>query len=241
MQYFGGMQPKGKLYLLPVPIVADALHTLSPMVKEHIVQLRHYVVENTRTARRFLKTIEPSLVIDELQFIEIEKHKGVADMGLFERWLKEGIDVGLMSEAGCPGIADPGAEIVSVAQKLDVDVIPLIGPNSLLLALMASGLNGQSFSFVGYLPVKEPARSQQIKMLETSSKKDHQTQLFIETPYRNKQMFDELLKTLHGNTKLCIAQNITASNQFIKTKTIEQWKKHKLTFEKQPVVFLLLG
>jgi 16S rRNA (cytidine1402-2'-O)-methyltransferase len=232
------MSFKGKLFLIPVPIVEGELSTLSPQVRVCVSHICHYVVENLRTARRFLKAIEPSIVIDELHFLEIDKHNGV-DIQLFEKWLKEGKDVGLMSEAGCPGIADPGAEIVSIAQKIEVDVIPFVGPNSLMLALMASGLNGQRFSFVGYLPVKEPARGQQIKLLELVSKKENQTQLFIETPYRNQQMLEELLKTCGDKTKLCIAQNITAANQFIKTKSIEQWKKQKPILEKLPTVFLL--
>ncbi len=234
------MQIKGKLFLIPVPIADGALSTLSVQLKESLLHVRYFVVENIRTARRFLKAIEPNTVIDDLSFLEIDKHKG-ADIKLFEKWLKQGLDVGLMSEAGCPGIADPGADIVRRAQQLDVEIIPLVGPNSMILALMASGLNGQSFCFVGYLPVKEPARSQKIKLLEVLSKNENQTQLFIETPYRNNQMLDELLKTCNENTNLCIAQNITAPNQFIKTKTIEQWKKQKPVLEKQPAVFLLLA
>lgn len=234
------MISKGKLILIPVPITENGLATLSLMVKNHVHTIRHYVVENIRTARRFLKSIEPSLVIDEIQFLEIDKHNGV-DIKTVEKWLMSGFEIGLMSEAGCPGIADPGAEVVSIAQQLNVDVNPLIGPNSIILALMASGLNGQSFCFVGYLPVKEPARSQKIKTLEAVSKKENQTQIFIETPYRNKQMMDELLKTLHGKTRLCIAQNITASNQNIRTKTVEQWKIQQVVLEKNPTVFLLLG
>ena len=234
------MMSKGKLILIPVPIAEDGLSTLSPMVKNQVQTIRHYVVENIRTARRFLKSIEPSVVIDELQFIEIDKHNGV-EIATFEKWLEAGHAIGLMSEAGCPGVADPGAEVVSVAQKLNAEVIPLVGPNSMILALMASGMNGQSFCFVGYLPVKEPTRSLKIKALEAVSKKENQTQLFIETPYRNQQLLDELLKSLQGSTKLCIAQNITAANQFIKTKRVEQWQQQKPLLEKLPTVFLMLG
>lgn len=234
------MANTGKFYLIPIPIAEGALHTLSPEIARHALELKHYFVENIRTARRFLKALHPSIVIDELQFSEIDKHEG-PDTTLLRKWLKEGHDVGVMSEAGCPGIADPGAELTAIAHSAGATVIPLTGPSSILLALMASGLNGQSFCFTGYLPVKEPARSQRIKSLEQTSKKEKQTQLFIETPYRNNVLLDELLKHCEQGTKLCIAQNISAPNAYIKTQLISEWKKNKPVLEKLPAIFLMLA
>ncbi len=230
----------GKLYLVPIPIAEGALHTLSPEVSEHTLRLQYYFAENVRTARRFLKSLHPSLVIEPIQFSEIDKHSG-ADIALLKQWLKEGKEIGVMSEAGCPGVADPGAELVGIAHQLGAAVIPLTGPSSLLLALMASGLNGQSFAFNGYLPLKEPQRSQKIKALENLSMKENQTQLFIETPYRNNAMLDELLKHCNPNTHLCIAQNINAPDAFIQTKTITAWKQQKPELVKAPAVFLILA
>jgi 16S rRNA (cytidine1402-2'-O)-methyltransferase len=229
-----------KLYLIPIPITDGALQTLSPEIATHTLTIKHYFVENIRTARRFLKALHPSIIIDELSFSEIDKHAG-PDIGLFKRFAKEGHEIGIMSESGCPGIADPGAELVRIAQEMNITVVPLTGPSSILLSLMASGLNGQSFCFNGYLPVKDPLRSQKIKALETLSKKENQTQLFIETPYRNNALLDELLKHCQNSTRLCIALNITASNAFIKTKTVGEWKQHKPILEKEPAVFLILA
>ena len=229
-----------KLILIPVPIADGALTTLSPEVASGTANLRHFMVENLRTARRFLKALHPSIVIDELQFSEIDKHSG-ADLKTLRQWLKAGHSIGLMSESGCPGIADPGADVVAVAQQMGAEVVPLVGPNSLMLALMASGLNGQSFSFQGYLPVKEPARSQRIKHLEQVSRKEQQPQIFIETPYRNNQLLNELLRHCQKSTRLCIAQDITGSGQMIKTKTVGEWGAAQPVLEKKPTVFLFLG
>jgi len=234
------MPETGSLYLIPIPIAQGELATLSPQVKEIAGGVRHYFVENTRTARRFLKSLIPELIIDELFFSEIDKHNG-PDTFLLRKWLSQGLPVGVMSESGCPGIADPGAALAAVAQNVGATVVPLVGPNSLILALMASGLNGQSFCFHGYLPVKEPARSQKIKQAEQVSKKENQTQLFIETPYRNNTLLSDFLKHSNDNTRLCIAQNITAPDQSIRTNTIANWKKLQPVLEKSPAVFLLLG
>ena len=234
------MSTPGTVYLIPIPIAENALDTLSSEISKHTLELKYYFVENVRTARRFLKLLHRELVIDELQFSEIDKHHG-PDKTLFRKWIKEGHNVGIMSEAGCPGIADPGAELVAVAQEINATIIPLTGPNSMILALMASGLNGQSFAFSGYLPVKEPARSQRIKQLEAQSEKENQTQLFIETPYRNNNLLDDLLKNCQNNTRICIAQNITAVNAYIKTRTAADWKKNKPSLEKAPAVFLMLA
>lgn len=234
------MSEQGKLFLIPIPIAEGALHTLSPEIAIHVKEIGHYFVENIRTARRFLKSIQPSIVIDNLHFIEIDKHKS-PDIKTLKQWLYNGNNVGIMSESGCPGIADPGAELIAAAQIWNIDIIPLTGPNSLILALMASGLNGQSFCFNGYLPVKEPARSQKIKQLEAHSKKENQTQLFIETPYRNNQILQDILKNCSDHTRLCIAQDITGNNQYIKTKKVLDWKKQLPKMGKIPAVFLLLA
>ena len=234
------MANTGTLYLIPIPIADGALHTLSQGIVQHTGQITHYFVENTRTARRFLRALHPTLIIDSLHFSEIDKHSG-PDTALFRTWLKDGHDIGLLSEAGCPGIADPGADLVAIAHSMGAAVIPLVGPNSLILALMASGLNGQSFCFVGYLPVKDPMRTKRIKEIEMLSVKEKQTQLFIETPYRNDQLLADLLKHCNPGTRICIAQNITAADAFIKTKTVTEWKKQVPEMGKKPAVFLMLG
>ncbi|MGN6568486.1 MAG: SAM-dependent methyltransferase [Flavipsychrobacter sp.] len=234
------MQTTGSLYLIPIPIADGALSTLPQEISTHTLEIQHYFVENLRTARRFLKSLHSSIVIDNLSFSEINKHEG-ADIALLKRWLKEGHNVGVLSEAGCPGIADPGAELAKAAHSIGAMVVPLTGPNSLILALMASGLNGQKFCFNGYLPVKDHERSQAIKALETISRKENQTQLFIETPYRNDAMLMDLLKYCQDGTRLCIAKNITAADAYIKTRTIAEWKKDKPTLGKAPAVFLLLA
>jgi len=234
------MSTKGTIYLVPIPIAEDALSTLSTSLVSKTLELKHYFVENVRTARRFLKALHPSIIIDEIQFSEIDKHNG-ADTALFRKWIKEGLEIGIMSEAGCPGIADPGAELAGIAHSAGAKVIPLTGPNSIVLALMASGLNGQSFCFNGYLPVKDPARSQKLKALEALSRKERQTQLFIETPYRNNQLLDEIIKHCQPQTQLCIALNITGATEYIKTQSLKEWKANKPQLDKAPAVFLMLA
>lgn len=231
---------KAKLYMVPIPIADDALHTLSDEIKPITLRLRYYFVENVRTARRFLKSLHQAIVIDDITFSEIDKHYG-PDIHLLKDWLNKGYEIGIMSEAGCPGIADPGSVIVQKAHEMNADIIPLTGPNSIILALMASGLNGQSFAFNGYLPLKDPARSQKLKELEQLSAKEKQTQIFIETPYRNNALLDELLKHCRDSTLLCIAQNITAKDAYIKTLPVSVWKKNKPALIKAPAVFLLLA
>lgn len=231
---------KAKLYLVPIPIADAALHTLSEEIKTVTLGLKYYFVENVRTARRFLKSLHPAIIIDEITFSEIDKHNG-PDIHLLKDWLNKGYEIGIMSEAGCPGIADPGSVLVQKAHEMNAEIIPLTGPNSIILALMASGLNGQSFAFNGYLPLKEPARSQKLKELEQLSAKEKQTQIFIETPYRNNVLLDELLKHCRDNTLLCIAQNITGKDAYIKTMPASKWRKNKPELAKQPAVFLLLA
>ena len=197
-------------------------------------------MENARTARRFLRSLHAALVLENIKISEIDKHAG-PDLQLLRSWLHKGIDVGIMSEAGCPGIADPGADLVAAAQAIGATVVPLTGPNSLILALMASGLNGQSFCFQGYLPVKEPLRGKKIKDLEALSAKEKQTQLFIETPYRNDQLLTDLLKHCASHTRICIAMNISGPDAFIQTKPVAEWRKNKPVLGKAPAVFLMLG
>lgn len=230
----------GTVYLIPLPVVEGALHTLSPDVAKYTADLRYYFVENIRTSRRFLRSLHATLVIDELTFSEIDKHTG-PDTRLMKAWLQEGKDIGIMSEAGCPGIADPGSDLVAIAHQVGATVVPLTGPSSILLALMASGLNGQSFAFNGYLPVKEPLRGKTIKDLEARSAKEKQTQIFIETPYRNLQMLQDLLRHCAPGTRICIARNVTAPNQFIQTHTVADWKKHPIAADKEPAIFLMLA
>ncbi len=230
----------GKIYLIPIPIAEGALNTLSADVATHTEHLRYYFVENARTARRFLRSLHASLVLEELTMSEIDKHTGT-DVKTLKQWLKEGKDVGVMSESGCPGIADPGAEIAAIAQSMGAEVIPVTGPSSIILSLMASGLNGQSFAFNGYLSVKDPARSQEIKALENASRKKEQTQIFIETPYRNDVMLADLLRNCDDTTRICIAKNVSAPDAYIKTKTVADWKKEIPTIGKVPTVFLLLA
>jgi 16S rRNA (cytidine1402-2'-O)-methyltransferase len=230
----------GNLYLIPVPIAEGMLSSLPADVSTHTKILRYYFAENARTARRFLRSLHADLLLEEVEISEIDKHTGL-DTNTLKKWLKEGKDIGVMSEAGCPGIADPGADIAAIAQAMGAKVIPVTGPSSIFLALMASGLNGQSFCFNGYLPVKDPARSQKIAALENLSQKENQTQIFIETPYRNDSLLADLLKTCAPTTRICIAKNITGPDSYVRTRTAEIWKKQVPTIGKIPTVFLLLA
>jgi 16S rRNA (cytidine1402-2'-O)-methyltransferase len=231
---------KSTLYLVPVPIAENALHTLPAEVITLTGRLKYYFAENARTARRLIKSLHPTMVLETLQISEIDKHAG-PDKKLLREWLKAGHEIGVMSDAGCPGIADPGSILVAITHDMGAKVVPLTGPNSLILALMGSGLNGQSFSFDGYLPVKEPARGKRIKELEARSAKENQTQLFIETPYRNNNLLNDLLKHCVSHTRICIAQHLTAPNAFIATHTVADWRKSKPLLEKEPAVFLMLS
>jgi len=228
----------GTLVLIPLPIIDGAHHTLPQEIYTHTIQIQHYFAENVRTARRFLRSLHATLQLESIQFSEIDKHTG-PDIQLLRKWLSEGKNVGVMSEAGCPAIADPGSNLVAVAHSISAKVVPLTGPSSIILALMASGLSGQNFSFCGYLPVKEPARSKRIKELETHAAKEMQTQIFIETPYRNNNMLADLIKNCSSNTLLCIAANITGIDQYIATRSIADWKKDIPVLGKYPVVFLM--
>ena len=228
----------GTLYLLPVPLADDALHTLPESTKQISSRIRHFFVENIRTARRYLKSIDKLLDIDGMEFSEINS-KTPPDLSLLQRWLQAGYEVGMMSESGCPAMADPGNLLAARAHELKAKVIPLTGPSSMLLALMASGLNGQRFRFLGYLPIKEPMRGKAIKEMEQASRQHGETQIFIETPYRNNQLMEELLRHCSNTTRICLAANVSDVNENIRTQTVAQWKQQIPDVHKQPAIFLL--
>ncbi len=229
-----------KLFLIPNVLSEGDWQTVLPAsVFSVVTNTRFFIVENIRTARRFLKQVNREIDIDSLTFFELNKFTQPADLPGFLKPAEQGSDVGIISEAGCPGIADPGADIVKIAHQKGIQVVPLVGPSSILLALMASGLNGQNFAFNGYLPVKPNERSRAISTLEKKIKGENQTQIFIETPYRNHQLIDDLLKTCQPSTMLCIASNITGENEFIVTKPIQQWKNKVPDLHKIPTIFLI--
>ncbi|RYG18203.1 MAG: SAM-dependent methyltransferase [Chitinophagaceae bacterium] len=229
----------GTLYLIPVPLAEEVAHkTFTPYLVDTINQIDTYIVENSKTARRFLKEAGLKTPQKDLIVHDYGKHNRT-DLGQFFTELKAGKDVGLMSEAGCPGIADPGADIVAEAHKRGIKVVPLVGPSSILLALMASGFNGQSFAFWGYLPIDKEQRTKRIKDLDLSASRYKQTQIFIETPFRNNQMLEEVLKSCKPNTQLCIASNLTAEDEFIKTQSVYNWRKEEIDLHKKPTIFLL--
>lgn len=230
----------GTLYQVPVPIAEQALHTLPEQVRQLSCSLKYYFVENIRTARRYLKSIDRTVDIDAITFAEIN-NQVAPDLQLLRTWLRAGYEVGMMSEAGCPGVADPGSMLAAAAQAMGARVVPLTGPSSLLLALMASGFNGQGFRFAGYLPVKDPARSKAIKELESLSAQRNETQIFIETPYRNNQLFQELMRLCRHQTKLCVAADITSEQEYIRTASVAAWLKAPPELHKRPVIFLLMA
>jgi len=228
------------VYLIPTTLHDESLQTIPAYVLDAVKDCQVFFTENERTARRFLKKIWKEMVIDEYAWFTI--HKAEQEVtAQFKQLLKEGKNIGIISEAGCPGIADPGQILVASAHELGAIVKPLVGPSSVLLALMASGLNGQRFQFVGYLPIDNNERTKALKELEASSKKTNCTQVFIETPYRNNQLLDTIIKTCAPSTRLCIAANITSPAESIHTKTIAGWKKKSPDLHKQPVIFCLLA
>lgn len=228
----------GKLYLIPTVLYEDAIETIPPYILDAVKDCSVFFVEQEKTARRFLKKMWKEMVIDEYQWFAI--HKAEAEVKKqFIQLLQEGKNIGIISEAGCPGIADPGQILVEAAQNIGVTVKPLVGPSSILLALMASGMNGQCFQFNGYLPIDTTERKKKIRDLENDSLKRNCTQIFIETPYRNNSMINDLLQCCKPETKLCIAVDITAAVESIKTKTIRQWKQEQTDIHKKLAIFLL--
>jgi 16S rRNA (cytidine1402-2'-O)-methyltransferase len=228
------------LFLIPVTLGETTISKVLPTHnKEVILSIRHFIVENERTARRFLKQTDPGIDIDSLTFYVLNKHTSKEALSEFLKPIEAGFSVGIISEAGCPAIADPGADIVAIAQQKNIQVIPLVGPSSILLALMASGFNGQSFAFQGYLPIDNDQRIKVLKNLELRAYSENQTQLFIETPYRNGKLVEDILKTCKPATKLCIAADITLESEFIKTKSIMEWKRQVPELSKRPCIFAL--
>lgn len=234
------MNEKGKLYLIPTRLGDNPpLEVLPLSIKKIIERLDDYIVENEKTARRFIKRVVPNKSQPNLKLKILNKYTQESELNGFLNPCLDGISMGLISEAGCPAIADPGADIVNIAHELGIKVVPLVGPSSILLALMSSGMNGQSFAFNGYLPIDKHERKQQIKVLEKRSSELNQSQLFIETPYRNNQMLTDLAATLHPNTKVCVACDLTLPSEFIKTQSAKAWKTNTEDFHKRPAIFII--
>lgn len=231
---------KGKLYLIPTPLGPDSVHTIPRYTIDQMHKLNYIIAERGKTVRAFMKETKPVKPFSEITFFELNKFTEDRDLPSFVQPLEEGHDVGLLSEAGCPGVADPGAVIVEMAHQKGIEVVPLVGPSSILLALMASGMNGQSFCFHGYIPQKKPAVSKTLSKLEQMAIRHKQTQVFIETPYRNNPLFQEAIKTLAPTTKFGVATNLTLVSQSVVTKTIEEWKKSEIPdIHKKPTVFMI--
>ncbi len=231
---------KGSIYLIPNFITSDSDKShLSTEVEKLIFHINIFIVENVRSARRFIRKIDREKNIDEILFFEYGKYNNLNFENDILKLILNGKSIGIISESGLPCVADPGAKIIESAHKFDIEVLPIPGPNSIILALISSGMNGQNFAFNGYLPINKKERKMKIIELEKKAKQENQTQIFIETPYRNNQVFTALLENCNLNTKLCIAMNITSKNQFIKTKSIFEWKNLKFNLTKIPCVFLI--
>lgn len=234
------MTKQPSLFLIPVTLGETSIEQVLPAYnKDVILQIKYFIVENIRSARRFLKKVDSSINIDDLTFYELNKHTKAEQIESYLNPMSNGFHIGIISEAGCPAVADPGSDIVAIAQKKNYKVVPLVGPSSILLSLMASGFNGQSFAFQGYLPVDGSDRIKRIKQLEHNIHHDHQTQIFIETPYRNLKLVEDLIKHCIPSTKLCIAMNITCEDESIKTLPVKQWAKQLPDMAKQLCIFLL--
>lgn len=228
------------LYLIPVPLSEGELDAVLPARNIKIVQeIKHFIVENVRSARRFLKKCDRNIDIDTLTFYELNRHTKPEDISGFLIPLEQGCAVGVISEAGCPAIADPGADVVAIAQRKNMKVVPLVGPSSILMSVMGSGFNGQSFAFLGYLPIDASARAKKFKDMEYNIRVNDQTQVFIETPYRNNKLIAEMSKTLPKHLKLCVASDITGGQESIITRGVSEWAKVKYDYDKIPTIFLL--
>ena len=228
------------LYLIPVTLGDTPLCNVLPQYNSEIIAgIRHFIVEDVRSARRFLRKVDPQFDIDASQFFELNKHTAPEDVAGFLRPLHDGKPMGVISEAGCPAVADPGADVVAIAQRKGLKVVPLVGPSSIILSVMASGFNGQSFAFNGYLPVKPDERVKKLRQLEQRIYNEEQTQLFIETPYRNGKMVEDLLSACRPQTKLCIAANLTCEDEYVHTRTVKEWRGKVPDISKIPCIFLL--
>jgi len=230
----------GNLYLIPTTLGGENVNDVIPELVFRIInQTRFYIVENVRTARRFLSKAGIETPIDSLEFFELNKHTTPEAYKEYLNPAAEGHHVGIISEAGVPAVADPGAVIVQLAHSKNIRVVPLTGPSSIILALMASGMNGQSFAFNGYLPIKKPDRIKAIKFYEKRSQQENQAQLFIETPYRNMALLEDILVACDDNTKLCIAADLTLASEYIQTMSVKEWKKIKPALHKRPAIFII--
>lgn len=228
------------LYLIPVLLGDTAVERVLPTYNHEVVRgIRHFIVEDVRSARRFLKKVDKDFDIDGSQFYPLNKHTSPEEISGYLKPLEEGHSMGVISEAGCPAIADPGADVVALAQRKHLKVVPLIGPSSIILSVMGSGFNGQSFAFNGYLPIESADRAKRLKLLEQRAYTEQQTQIFIETPYRNNRLVEDILATCRPQTRLCIAANITCEEEYIVTQTLKEWKGHVPDLSKQPCIFLI--
>lgn len=231
---------KGTLYLIPVVLAEGAeSKSLTPYLEQTINSINEYIVENEKTARKCLKNAGLKTPQSELIIHDYSKHNRNESIASYLKGLDAGNNVGFMSEAGCPGVADPGSDIVAEAHRRNIKVVPLVGPSSILLALMASGFNGQSFAFYGYLPIDKADRDRKLKDLESASERLGQTQIFIETPFRNNPFLEHLLKSCKPDTRLCIASNLTAEDEMIKSKSVGEWRKAVPDLHKKPTIYLL--
>lgn len=234
------MKPKGKLYLIPVTMgECEPMDVLAQTIPRAIELIQNYIVENEKTARKFIKSVVPNKVQSDLILSTLNKHTEIVEHNKMIQPCLDGINVGLMSEAGCPGVADPGAVIVKLAHEKGIQVVPLVGPSSILMAMMASGMNGQSFAFNGYLPIDKSDKKVALKNFEKVSHDKNQSQLFIETPYRNNKLVEDLLQTLQPNTHLCIATDISLPTEFIKTMRVTEWKKNLVDIHNRPTIFII--
>jgi len=227
----------GRVYLIPSFLSEEAIQTIPPYITDAVKDCQVFFVENERTARRYLKKIRKEIIIDNYEWYVVSDSPKLSDT--FKQKLKEGKNIGIISEAGCPGVADPGQSLIAIAQELNIEIKPLAGPSSILLALMASGMNGQRFQFLGYLPINEHERIKAIKELESESQKKNCTQIFIETPYRNNQLIASILKTCKPATRFCIAVDLTSEKEWIHTMKVSQWQKNKPDIHKHPAIFLM--
>ncbi len=228
------------LYLIPCTLGDTPVETVLPEYNKAIVQgIRHFIVEDVRSARRFLKKVDREIDIDALTFYALNKHTSPEAISGYLKPLEAGEPMGVISEAGCPAVADPGADVVAIAQRRGLKVVPLVGPSSIILSVMASGFNGQSFAFHGYLPIEPGERAKRLKFLEQRAYTEHQTQLFIETPYRNNKMVEDILHNCRPQTRLCIAANITCEGEYIRTRTVKEWQGRVPDLSKIPCIFLI--